>query len=165
MIRTALLLGLLAAPALADELPPALVVEYGYDNGTLPPDYREEFRVSIYSNTSATLTACRGYAPEGCVRRDAAVRDVKLYAIRRAAEASGLAERPAALNPEPPIGGGLRWGKVQWGELVVDLPALPAKADAARVGAVLDAIDAAIPEDERKAVIAAAEENFKEMNP
>ena len=81
---------------------------------------------------------------------------MKRHAIRRAVEASGLAERPAALNPEPPIGGGLRWGRVDWGT-PVELPALPAREDAARVEAVLDAIDAALTAEDREAVEAAAD--------
>jgi len=153
----ALLTALLAAPcAFSEEMPPPVVVEYGYDNGSLPPPYREEFRAVIHANGDALLTACRGYAVAGCVSRQSRVSDVKRHAIRRAVEASGLAERPAALNPEPPIGGGLRWGRVAW-EPPVELPALPAREDAARVEAVLDAIDAALSAEDRAAVEAAAD--------
>ncbi|QDC11084.1 hypothetical protein FHY55_18405 [Oceanicola sp. D3] len=152
-----LIFALLAAPSARAEGPPPVVVEYGYDNGSLPPPYREEFRAEIRADGTAVLTACRGYDPEGCVQREARVRRSKLRAIRRVAERSGLAQRPAALNPEPPIGGGLRWGKLVWSKQEVTLPALPAKADAARVKAVLDAIHAALPKAALAEVNAAAD--------
>ena len=56
----ALLTALLAAPcAFSEEMPLPVVVEYGSDNGSLPPPYREEFRAVIQANGDALLTACR----------------------------------------------------------------------------------------------------------
>lgn len=135
----------------------AVFATYGYDNGSLPPPYREEFRAAFSHEGQVRLTACRGYGEEGCVSLEAEMRPGAAERIAAAARASGLAEKPAQKDPEPPIGGGLAWGEVVLGGATYSAIALPAPEDASRVEALLAALDAELPEDARKAVNAAAD--------
>ncbi|SIO32964.1 hypothetical protein [Vannielia litorea] len=137
---------------------PDAFATYGYDNGSLPPPYREEFRAEFSRSGMVLLTACRGYDDSGCVSMTAPMKDGGMLRIEQSARASGLAERPARKNPQPPIGGGLAWGKVVLdGGQTCDAIALPAEGDVARVEALLAALDAEIPDAARAQVNATAD--------
>ncbi|WP_213545475.1 hypothetical protein [Vannielia litorea] len=158
LLPTALLLATAACVQAEPDGPQGEVfATYGYDNGSLPPPYREEFRAAFSREGQVRLTACRGYGEEGCVSLDAATKPGAAERIAAAARASGLAQTPAEKDPEPPIGGGLKWGEVVLGGATYAAIALPVRADAARVDALLAALDAEVPEAARKAVNAEAD--------
>ena len=142
----ALLLSL-AVPAQADELAPVLA-DYWTNSGSLPPEYAWETSILIREDGQLELKHCKGYETEGptCKLRTARVSEDALQAIRTAAAESGLVEKPARETDTPMVGGGLTWGRVNLVSGTVDLPSQPAEADADRVGKVLAAIAAAIPQ-------------------
>lgn len=136
----------LAAPALADELPPVLA-DYWTNSGSLPPEYAWETGVLIREDGQLELKHCRGYETEGpaCKLRRAKVPQAALDAIRTAASESGLLQDPARETDTPMVGGGLTWGRVNLAGGTVELLSQPAEADAERVAKVLSAIADAIP--------------------
>ena len=138
----ALLLVALAGAGQADDAPLAGVHS---NNGSVPPPYHEHMRVTVAQDGTVTLRACQGYGEGDCITRRGSAAPAALEAIRAAAIASGLAERPAADDPMPPVGGGSMGGHVLLEAQRIDLPAFPAAADRDRVGAVLSAIMAAVP--------------------
>jgi hypothetical protein len=145
MTRIALFALALGTPAWAQDT----LATYHADNCCLPPEYAYEVNVTILQDGNLTLTRCEGYATEGpdCQTRRAQVPADALQAIRAAALASGLAERPASDAPaeEIPIGGGSVSGSVVLDGATIPLPAFPVARDADRVRPVLEAIRAAIP--------------------
>jgi hypothetical protein len=134
-----------AAPAPAQDIP--VLATYHADNGSLPPEYAWSTDVTILSDGTLTFTHCTGYAtePPGCTTQGARVTETAIAVIGAAATESGLAEDPAAPNPDPPIGGGGMSGTVVLDGNRIELPRDPAPADADRVAAVLRAIATAIP--------------------
>ncbi|WP_146038114.1 hypothetical protein [Tabrizicola aquatica] len=145
LLRLAALLLTLAPAAQAQEA--TVLAEYWTNNGSLPPEYAWETSVSILADGKLTLTHCTGYETEGpaCKTRRATVPTEALAAIITAAEASGLADKPAQETETPMVGGSLSGGRVLLEQGEVTLLSQPAEADAARVGSVLTAIRAAIP--------------------
>lgn len=142
-LRLAALLLCLAPAVQAQE---AVLAEYWTNNGSLPPQYAWQTGVTIRADGSLTLTHCKGYQ-EGpaCTTRHGRVPPEALTSITAAAEASGLAVKPARETEMPIVGGGQTGGRVvlEGGEALL-IPQ-PAEADAARVADVLSAIRAAIP--------------------
>ena len=142
-LRLAALLLCLAPAVQAQE---AVLAEYWTNNGSLPPQYAWQTGVTIRADGSLTLTHCKGYQ-EGpaCTTRHGRVPPEALTSITAAAEASGLAVKPARDTEMPIVGGGQTGGRVvlEGGEALL-IPQ-PAEADAARVAGVLSAIRAAIP--------------------
>lgn len=138
------LLVALAATARAED---AVFAEYWTGNGSLPPKHAWQTEVAILADGSLTLTHCKGAdeTGKGCRTRRATVAPQALAAIRAAAAESGLASAPARETDMPVVGSSLTGGKV-WldGDQIV-LPPQPAAPDAARVAAVVTAIEAAIP--------------------
>lgn len=145
LLRLAALLLTLAPAAHAEEA--HVLAEYWTNNGSLPPEYAWETSVTILADGKLTLTHCTGYETEGpaCKTRRAKVSAEALAAITAAAEASGLAAKPAQETDVPIVGGGLSGGRVLLDGGEVTLLSQPAEGDAARVGSVLTAIRAAIP--------------------
>jgi hypothetical protein len=145
MLKRLLLLGLLASPALAEDAP--VLAEYWANSGSLPPEYAWETSVSIREDGALLLKHCKGYETEGpaCKTRKAKVAPADLEAIRLAAEASGLREAPALAPDAVMVGGAVTGGVVYLDGGKVVLPSDTREEDAARVAAVLRAIEAAIP--------------------
>jgi|GEM_PF-2402980 len=156
-VLAAALAALSSAPAAAQDGP---LATYWENAGSLPPAHAVEFTATIAADGALALRVCRGYRTEGPSCADAAgtVSPAALAAILSAAEASGLARDPAEVlgDTEIPVGGATRGGAVVTGGKTVTLPAFPREADAPRVGAVLDAIAAAIPAALRAAAEARA---------
>lgn len=142
-----LILTLLAVPgaALAKDSP--VLATYYTNNCCLPPEYAYEVTVTIHEDGALTLVRCEGYATEGpgCKTRHAKLTDAALAEILAAAGASGLAKTPAALDPDPPIGGGGTSGSVVLDGVEIVLPWNPAAADADRVRQVLRVIAGTFP--------------------
>ena len=147
MLKPLALLLTLALPTQADELAPVLA-DYWTNSGSLPPEHAWETSVLIREDGQLELKHCKGYEVEGpaCKLRTARVSEDALQVIRTAATESGLVEKPARETDTPMVGGGLTWGRVNLVSGTVDLPSQPTDADAARVGKVLSAIAAAIPQ-------------------
>lgn len=141
----ALALALFPVTAMAEDTP--IFVTYGTNNGSLPPEYAWDNEVTIYADGRLLVKHCKGYATEGsgCRTRKGKVTEADMEAIREAAIASDLAANPAKAAEYPMVGGGGAWGSVfidgQEYVLIWD----PSEADANRVGAVLRAIQSAIP--------------------
>lgn len=125
----------------------AILAEYWTDSGSLPPEYAWATKVTIYSTGGLILQRCTGYETEGpsCKTRKARIDATAVEAIRAAAIASGLAERPARPAEYPMVGGSVTGGSVRLGGTTVLLISDPQDSDAARVAAVLQAIRSAIP--------------------
>lgn len=136
-----------ALPTGADE--PDLLATYHADNGSLPPEYAWSANLRILKDGTILVARCKGYEvePPGCQTMTGQVDPAALTALLAAARDSGLLQRPAAENPDPPIGGGGVSGSVRVDGAVIDLPRDPDASDAGRVKAVLQAIAAAIPTD------------------
>lgn len=147
MLKTTAFLLALALPALAEEPAPVLA-DYWMSSGSLPPEHAWETSIRIRADGRLDLKHCRGYETGGpaCEQRKAKVSDTALEAIRTAAADSGLLERPARETDAPVVGGGLTWGRVHLSGGTVALPSQPAEADMQRVGKVLAAIAADIPQ-------------------
>jgi hypothetical protein len=145
MLKPFALLLALALPAQAEPTPD--LADFRTDSGSLPPEYAWETSVLIRVDGQLELKHCTGYETEGpaCKIRRAKVGEAALQAIRTAATESGLASKPARETDTPTVGGGLTSGRVNLGDVVIELPSQPAEADAARVEKVLAAIAAAIP--------------------
>ena len=145
LLSLAALLATLTPAAQAQDA--AVLAEYWTNNGSLPPEYAWETEVTIRSDGELTLKHCKGYETEGpaCKTRRAKVAPEALARITAAAEASGLAEKPARETDTPMVGGGLSSGRVLLDGREVALISQPAEADAGRVAPVLAAIRAAIP--------------------
>lgn len=145
MLKRLLVLTLLAAPALAEEAP--VLAEYWTNNGSLPPEYAWETEVTILADGTLTLKRCTGYETEGpaCKTRRAKVTPEALEAIRAAAIASGLHEKPAGQPDEVVVGGSQTGGLVYLDGTRILLPSDTLPGDRERVGSVLRAISAAIP--------------------
>lgn len=146
MLRLLFALALTAAPlpALAQEV----LAEYWASSGSLPPEYAWDVTVTIATDGKVTLKHCKGYETEGpgCkIRKGKATTD-KVQAIREAALASGLIDRPARNAEDIMVGGGATGGKVWIDGAEIVLPSQPAAADADRVATVLSAIRSAIPD-------------------
>lgn len=137
----ALLLSL--GPAQAQDAP--VLAEYWTNNGSLPPEYAWQTTVTIREDGELTLKHCKGYETDRCKTRRATVPPEALAAIRTAATASGLADKPARDTEMPIVGGGLTGGVVYLEGRKVILLEQPAEPDVPRVDMVLDAIAAAIP--------------------
>lgn len=135
----------LASPVAAQNV----LATYHTDNCCLPPEYAFEVNVTILEDGALTLTRCEQYETEGpgCTTRRAKVPAADLEAIRAAAAASGLADKPAmeAEAEDIPMGGGSTSGSITIDETEIALPPFPAVADSERVMSVLTAIRAAIP--------------------
>ncbi len=147
MLKLFLFLAVLAPlPALADDS--AVLAEYWTDSGSLPPEYAWETSVTILEDGHLTLKHCKGYETDGpaCKTRRAKVSTEALAAIRTAATDSGLVETPARETDTPMVGGGLTSGAVYIDGKKIVLLSQPVEEDAARVGKVLSAIAAAIPQ-------------------
>jgi hypothetical protein len=147
MPRRLALVVALAAPVGAEEAP--ILAEYRSNSGSLPPAYAWETAIRIYADGRVEQTHCRGYQTEGdaCTRAIGQTDRARLDAILDAARGSGLAADPAGAPEEIMVGGGLTWGTVVLETGKVTLPAAVARADEARVAAVLRAIEAAVPPD------------------
>ena len=146
MLRLLFALALTAAPlpALAQEV----LAEYWASSGSLPPEYAWDVTVTIATDGKVTLKHCKGYETEGpgCkIRKGKATTD-KVQAIREAALASGLIDRPARNAEDIMVGGGATGGKVWIDGAEIALPSQPAADDAERVATVLSAVRAAIPD-------------------
>lgn len=137
----ALLLSL--GPAQAQDAP--VLAEYWTNNGSLPPEYAWQTTVTIREDGELTLKHCKGYETDRCKTRRATAPPEALAAIRTAATASGLADKPARDTEMPIVGGGLTGGVVYLEGRKVILLEQPAEPDVPRVDMVLDAIAAAIP--------------------
>lgn len=139
---------LAATPFAAFAQDPAPFVEFWDDSGSLPPEYAWSTEVSITTDGKLTLRYCINYESDGpgCKTRKAKVEKARMDAILAAVAAGDLRTKPARATEDIPVGGGATGGKVFVDGQAVPLPSFPIDADAARVGAVLDAIRAAIPE-------------------
>ncbi len=142
----ALTLAALPFAALAEDSP--IVATYGTHNGSLPPEYAWDNFVVIHADGKMEVRHCKGYETEGpgCKTRRGKATPEALEAIRAAALASGLAEKPAAESEDLMVGGGGTWGSVFLDGQEIKLMSEPAEADASRVNAVLSAVAAAIPD-------------------
>lgn len=132
--------------ALAEDSP--IVATYGTHNGSLPPEYAWDNFVVIHEDGKMEVRHCKGYETDGpgCKTRRGKATPEALEAIRAAALASGLAEKPAAESEDVMVGGGGAWGSVFLDGQEIKLMSEPAEADASRVNAVLSAVAAAIPD-------------------
>jgi hypothetical protein len=139
---------MLVSPSVAPAGEGEVLAEYWASSGSLPPEYVWSVRVSIRVDGRVILMQCKGYETDGpaCKKLKGKTAVDRLDAIRAAVAASGLVETPAREADEIPVGGGSSGGSVNVDGAKVDLPAFPAESDAPRVGAVLAAITAAIPE-------------------
>ncbi len=144
-LALAVIVANLGAAAVAEE--PKVFATYHADNCCLPPEYALNTSVTIFENGRVTLKQCTGYATEGpdCKTHRSKVSLAALTAIPTAAKASGLARKPAALNPNPAVGGGGRSGVAMLDGVAITLPRDPAVDDADRVARVMQAIRAALP--------------------
>jgi len=142
----ALTLAALPFAALAEDSP--VVATYGTHNGSLPPEYAWDNYVVIHANGKMEVRHCKGYETDGpgCKTRRGKATPDAIEAIRAAALASGLAEKPAAESEDLMVGGGGAWGSVFLDGQEIKLMSEPAEADASRVNAVLGAVAAAIPD-------------------
>lgn len=142
----ALTLAALPFAALAEDSP--VVATYGTHNGSLPPEYAWDNYVVIHANGKMEVRHCKGYETDGpgCKTRRGKATPDAIEAIRAAALASGLAEKPAAESEDLMVGGGGAWGSVFLDGQEIKLMSEPAEADASRVNAVLSAVAAAIPD-------------------
>ncbi|MDP3197574.1 hypothetical protein [Tabrizicola sp.] len=140
----ALLLSIVPAQAQEAQEAQALA-EYWTNNGSLPPEYAWETTITIGDDGRLILKHCKGYQTDGCKTRRAKVTPEALVAIRSAAIASGLADKPARDTEMPIVGSGLTGGVVYLDGVKIILLEQPADPDVPRVGKVLDAIAAAIP--------------------
>lgn len=125
-----------------------LLAEYWTDSGSLPPEYAWETNVTISPDGKLTLRYCTGYETEGpaCKTRKAKVDEAHRAAILAAVTAGDLVAKPARQTEDIPVGGGATGGKVYVDGQPVALPSFPTEQDAARVAAVVTAIEAAIPD-------------------
>jgi hypothetical protein len=146
--RLALTVALALAPLATHAEESALLAEYWADSGSLPPEYAWETKVSITADGKLTLIYCVGYETEGpgCKTRKAKVDEADRAAILAAVMAGDLVDKPARQTEDIPVGGGATGGRIYVDGQPVSLPAFPVDHDAARVGAVLNAIEAAIPD-------------------
>lgn len=147
-MRTLLLaLTLAISPIAASAEDSPIVATYGSNNGSLPPEYAWDNQVVIREDGKMEVRHCEGYETEGpgCRTRRGKVTPEAMAAIRAAALASGLAEKPASESEYPMVGGDGVWGSVFLDGQEIELMSDPAEADASRVGEVLSAIAAAIP--------------------
>jgi hypothetical protein len=146
--RLALTVLMLAMPSVAGAQEGGVLAEYWASSGSLPPEYAWSVSVTIHADGRVILKRCKGYEKEGpaCKTRKGRAEAAGLDAIRAAVAASGLVETPARQAEDIPVGGGSSGGAVYVEGAKVDLPAFPAEPDAPRVGAVLSAITAAIPD-------------------
>lgn len=140
------LLALFPLAALADDAP--IFVSYGTSNGSLPPEYAWDNKVTIHEDGKLLIKHCKGYETEGsaCKTRKGKVTPEAMEAIRAAALASNLAADPADETMYPTVGGGGDWGVVYLEGQEYELLWEAAEEDAERVGAVKSAIRAAIPD-------------------
>ena len=147
MKKLLLALTLAASPFAAVAEGSPIVATYGTHNGSLPPEYAWDNHVVIHADGRMEVRHCKGYETEGpgCQTRRGKVPPEAIEAIRAAALASGLLERPANESEDLMVGGGGTWGSVFVDGQEIDLMSQPAAADANRVGDVLRAIKAAIP--------------------
>lgn len=141
----ALTLATLPLAATAQESP--IVATYGTNNGSLPPEYAWDNYVVIHEDGKMEVRHCKGYETEGagCRTRRGKVTPEAIEAIRAAALASGLADKPAAESEYPMVGGDGVWGSAFLDGQEIELISDPAENDANRVGEVLRAIADAIP--------------------
>ncbi len=139
----ALALAVTPLPAVAQEV----LAEYWTDSGSLPPEYAWETSVSIATDGKVTVKHCKGYETEGpgCKIRKGKATAEQLQAIRDAATASGLIDKPARPREEIMVGGGSVSGAVHMEGKVIKLISWPRTEDQARITAVLSAITAAVP--------------------
>lgn len=146
-MRRRFLLACVMVPIAALAEDGTVLAEYYTSSGSLPPEYAWETTVVIRDNGQLMLRHCRGYETGGpaCKDRKAMIAASDLEAIRAAARASGLAESPARPSEYPTVGGSMTGGAVYLDGVKVQLIADPQEADAARVSAVLVAVQAAIP--------------------
>lgn len=147
MLRQALLTALLLWPGAA-MAEPEILATLTANSGSLPPPYAWNVEVTVSTEGRVIVTRCTGYETEGpaCKTGEAAAVAGSLEAIRQAAEASGLADRPATAIDPPMVGGGWTSGTVRLGDRSIALIAQPIPADADRVATVLAVIGAAIPD-------------------
>ncbi|HMO06137.1 MAG TPA: hypothetical protein PKD10_00630 [Paracoccaceae bacterium] len=138
----ALALTALAGAGMADG---TVLAEVYSNNGSLPPPYHQHMRLTIAEDGTVTLRACEGYGDDACITRRGIAPPPALDAIRAAAAASGLAERPAVDDPAPHVGGSSTSGYVILGGQRIVLPAFPVTDDHGRVRAVMSAVMAAVP--------------------
>lgn len=147
MIRHALLSAFLLMPvtAMAES---DILATLTANSGSLPPPYAWNVEVTVRTDGRVTVTRCTGYETEGpaCKTGEGAAVAGSVEAIRQAAEASGLADRPATAIDPPMVGGAWTGGTVRLGESSIALIAQPIPADEDRVSTVLAVIGAAIPE-------------------
>lgn len=129
----------------AEESP--VFVSYGTSNGSLPPEYAWDNRVTIHESGKLVIIHCKGYATEGsdCRTRKGKVTAEAMEAIRAAAIASDLSANPAAETMDPSVGGGGSWGTVLIDGQEYELLWEPRAEDANRTAEVMSAIAAAIP--------------------
>jgi hypothetical protein len=146
ILLLALTLAISSVAAFAEDSP--IVATYGTHNGSLPPEYAWDNHVVIQEDGKMEVRHCKGYETEGpgCKTRRGKVTLEAIEAIRAAALASGLAEKPAAESEYPMVGSGGIWGSVFLDGQEIELISEPAENDANRVGEVLRAIEAAIPD-------------------
>ena len=132
--------------AMAEDSP--IVATYGTHNGSLPPEYAWDNFVVIHEDGKMEVRHCKGYETDGpgCKTRRGKATPEALEAIRAAALASGLAEKPASESEYPIVGGEGAWGSVFLDGQEIELMSDPAEEDAGRVNDVLRAIAAAIPD-------------------
>lgn len=147
MIRHALLSAFLLMPvtAMAES---DILATLTANSGSLPPPYAWNVEVTVRTDGRVTVTRCTGYETEGaaCKTGEGAAVAGSVEAIRQAAEASDLADRPATAIDPPMVGGAWTSGTVRLGESSIALIAQPIPADEDRVSTVLAVIGAAIPE-------------------
>lgn len=148
MLRRALLAAFLMLPGTAAMAEPEILAILTANSGSLPPPYAWNVEVTVTTQGHVTVTRCTGYETEGpaCKTAEGAAVPGSLDAIRQAAEASGLADRPATALDPPIVGGGWTSGTVRLGDRSIALIAQPTPADEARVTSVLAVIGAAIPD-------------------
>ncbi|MGA0540341.1 hypothetical protein [Neotabrizicola sp. VNH66] len=161
MIRlaAALFLALVAAPALAEDASPIAV--WGEDSGTLPPEYAWSYTVTFTTDRRVTVEYCKGYADTapGCatVKKRLTKASFAAFQAELAPLALGLLEDPARTDPDPPIGGGAFFGKLNVDGEDVALPAFPVDEDKPQVDAILQVLQDYTPAGQ----VAAAEKQSK----
>ena len=161
MIRplSVLALLLLAVPAAAQDASP--IASWGEDSGSLPPEYAWDYTVTFTGDRQVTVIYCKGYAnaAPGCatIRKRLTKTSFAAMQAELAPLAVGLLEDPPQNDPNPPIGGGSSYGRLNVGGEDVTLPGFPLPADKPQVDAILRVLKDYTPAGQ----VAAAEKRAK----
>lgn len=115
-------------------------------NGTVAPKYRRQRVIRIHADGRIEAETC-DHGPGPCRLASERAEAEAIGRIITAVRESGVLDRPVSSDPIVPVGGGSVSVTLTLDGMSVRLPEHPAPADAARVRAIMEAIDAAIPPD------------------